>query len=188
MTHVTSKDVFLGRKQEDFDLAEKLLVKHGRLSAECVREMADALSGRMGVVECHEILKRVWNDMRVKGRDGIDEIRVQLVDNERLTYENKFLQEQKEALERDLEDQEAYGQMLRDRLNQQTELYVKANAENAKLREYAAHLLDFIDPAAHQSGCNRICPAYKTCVGSTRCVFVDWAVERARELGFEVPE
>ena len=46
--------------------------------------------------------------------------------------------------------------------------YNKLKAENEKLREYAAYLLDFIDPAAHQSGCNRSCPAYKTCVGSTR--------------------
>ena len=39
--------------------------------------------------------------------------------------------------------------------------YNKLKAENEKLREYAAYLLDFIDPAAHQSGCNRSCPAYK---------------------------
>lgn len=66
MTNITSEDIFLGRKQEDFDLAEKLLVKHGKLNTKCVREMADALYGRMGIVECHEILKRVWSDMHVK--------------------------------------------------------------------------------------------------------------------------
>ena len=58
-------------------------------------------------------------------------------------------------------------------------------AENEKLREYAAYLLDFIEPAAHQSGCNKSCPAYKTCVGSTRCTFVSWAIQKARELGVE---
>lgn len=66
MTHATSEDIFLGRKQEDFDLAEKLLVKHGKLNTKCVREMADAVYGRMGIVECHKILQRVWNDMHVK--------------------------------------------------------------------------------------------------------------------------
>ena len=60
--------------------------------------------------------------------------------------------------------------------------------ENEKLREYAAYLLDFIEPAAHQSGCNRSCPAYRMCVGSTKCTFVDWAMERARELEIEVGE
>ena len=45
-----------------------------------------------------------------------------------LFCENKKLRE-------DLEDQEGYDQMLRDRLRQQTELCVKAEAENAKLRE-----------------------------------------------------
>lgn len=66
MTNITSEDIFLGRKQEDFDLAEKLLVKHGKLSAKCVREMADALYGRMGIAECYKILQRVWNDMHVE--------------------------------------------------------------------------------------------------------------------------
>ena len=66
MTDITSEDIFLGRKQEDFDLAEKLLVKHGKLNTKCVREMADAVYGRMGIVECHKILQRVWNDMHVK--------------------------------------------------------------------------------------------------------------------------
>ena len=66
MTNITSEDIFLGRKQEDFDLAEKLLVKHGKLNTKCVREMVDAVYGRMGIVECHKILQRVWNDMHVK--------------------------------------------------------------------------------------------------------------------------
>lgn len=38
-------------------------------------------------------------------------------------------------LREDLEDQEGYDQILRDRLRQQTELCVKAEAENAKLRD-----------------------------------------------------
>ena len=58
--------------------------------------------------------------------------------------------------------------------------------ENDALCEYATQLLNFIYPASHQSGCNRSCPAYKMCVGSTRCMFVDWAMERARELEIEV--
>lgn len=62
----------------------------------------------------------------------------------------------------------------------------RLEAENAKLREYAAHLFNFIEPAAHQSECNKSCPAYKMCVGSTRCAFVDWAIEKACELEVEV--
>ena len=65
MTYATSEDIFLGRKQEDFDLAEKLLVKHGKLSIKCVREMTDAVYDRMGIAECYKILQRVWNDMHV---------------------------------------------------------------------------------------------------------------------------
>lgn len=38
-------------------------------------------------------------------------------------------------LRNDLEDQEAYDQMLRDERRQERELYVKAKKENAKLRE-----------------------------------------------------
>lgn len=67
-------------------------------------------------------------------------------------------------------------------------MFYVSEAENAELREYAAYLLDFIEPAAHQSSCNRACPAYKICAGSTRCVFVNWAMERARELGVEVDD
>lgn len=66
ITNITSEDIFLGRKQEDFDLAEKLLVKYGELSDKCVCEMTDTLFGRMGIVECYEILQRVWNNMHVK--------------------------------------------------------------------------------------------------------------------------
>ena len=47
-------------------------------------------------------------------------------------------------LREDLEDQEAYDQMLRDRLRQQTELRVKAEAENAKLRELCVKALEWL--------------------------------------------
>lgn len=60
--------------------------------------------------------------------------------------------------------------------------------ENDALREYATQLLNFIDSTAHQSWCNRSCPAYRLCVWSTRCMFVDWAMERARELGIETDD
>lgn len=45
------------------------------------------------------------------------------------------LKSENAKLREDLEDQEGYDQMLRDRLRQQTELCVKAEAENAKLRK-----------------------------------------------------
>ena len=46
-------------------------------------------------------------------------------------------------LREDLEDQEGYDQMLRDRLRQQTELRVKAEAENAKLLKAVDYLYGF---------------------------------------------
>lgn len=44
-------------------------------------------------------------------------------------------------LREELDDQAGYGQMLRDILCQQTELCIKAEADNAKLRESCAELL-----------------------------------------------
>lgn len=44
------------------------------------------------------------------------------------------LQAENAKLREDMEDLEGYDQMLRDRLRQQTELCVKAESENAKLR------------------------------------------------------
>lgn len=45
-------------------------------------------------------------------------------------------------LREDMEDLEGYDQMLRDRLRQETELRVKAEAENAKLRELVLVMWD----------------------------------------------
>ena len=44
------------------------------------------------------------------------------------------LETENAKLREDMEDLEGYDQMLRDRLRQQTELCVKAESENAKLR------------------------------------------------------
>jgi len=54
--------------------------------------------------------------------------------------ENDQLKAENAKLREDLEDQEGYDQMLRDRLRQQTELRVKAEAENVKLRELVAEM------------------------------------------------
>jgi hypothetical protein len=58
--------------------------------------------------------------------------------------------------------------------------------ENAKLREFVSQLMAFIDPTEHQDTCNRECPAYDKCAGSTFCEFPYWALKRAREFGIEV--
>ena len=86
-----------------------------------------------------------------------------------------------EELER-LRDENA---RLRSCISDDIENAKLITGENHDLREYAAYLLDFIDPAAHQSGCNRTCPAYKTCEGTPFCTFVSWATQKARELGVE---
>lgn len=56
----------------------------------------------------------------------------------------KNLKAENEKLREDLEDQEGYDQMLRDRLRQQTELHVKAEAENAKLRKLVRDMWEAI--------------------------------------------
>lgn len=50
-----------------------------------------------------------------------------------LTHENEQIKSENTKLRNDLEDQEGYDQMLRDRLRQQTELCVKAEDENKRL-------------------------------------------------------
>ena len=58
--------------------------------------------------------------------------------------------------------------------------------ENAELREFISQLIAYIDPTDHQDTCNRECPAYDKCVGSTFCEFPCWALKRARVLVIEV--
>lgn len=74
-------------------------------------------------------------------------------------------------LREDLEDQEGYDQMLRDRLRQQTELCVKAEAENARLHKLV----------------QRMWPAF---IGEKRATFADRLHVRAEidELGVEVEQ
>ena len=50
-----------------------------------------------------------------------------------LTRENEQIKSENTKLRNELEDQEGYDQMLRDRLRQQTELCVKAEDENKRL-------------------------------------------------------
>ena len=76
-------------------------------------------------------------------------------------------------LREDLEDQEAYDQMLRDRLRQQTELCVKAEAENAKLRKLCVKALEWLRWAGGI-----------TCPPEVPDEFAD----ELRELGIEVDE
>ena len=73
------------------------------------------------------------------------------------------LEAENAKLREDMEDLEGYDQMLRDRLRQETELRVKAEAENAKLRE----LVDYMAPIALYAASER-------------------ERDRMRELGVEV--
>jgi len=58
--------------------------------------------------------------------------------------------------------------------------------ENTELREFISQLMAYINPTEHQDTCNRECPAYDKCAGSTFCEFPYWALKRARVLGIEV--
>lgn len=84
----------------------------------------------------------------------------------------------------DLEDQEGYDQMLRDRLRQQTELCVKAEAENAKLHNKNAKLLEL---------CKQMYPRAKAFLqmgvqlGCNDTLSYDWELQM-QELLMEVPE
>ena len=59
---------------------------------------------------------------------------------------------------------------------------------NEKLREFAARLVEYVDPGSHQDTCNIECPAYARCYGKSTCEFPDWALEKAKDLGIEVDE
>ena len=43
MINLSSKDYFLGYRQEHFDFAKKLLLKHKKYNAACLREMYDII-------------------------------------------------------------------------------------------------------------------------------------------------
>lgn len=62
----------------------------------------------------------------------------------------------------------------------------RVERENAKLRELANAMLQYIDPASHQDTCGIECPAHGMCKGKSMCAFPDWAVMMAGELGIEV--
>ena len=80
-------------------------------------------------------------------------------------------------LREDLEDQEGYDQMLRDRLRQQTELCVETEAKNEKLRELAAEMYP----------CAKAYIQEWLMVGGIDSKSYDWYL-RLRELGVEVDE
>lgn len=58
--------------------------------------------------------------------------------------------------------------------------------ENAKLRELANAMLQYIDPASHQDTCGIECPAHSICKGKSMCSFPDWAVREAEKFEIEV--
>lgn len=57
-----------------------------------------------------------------------------------------------------------------------------------ELEEFSRMLMDYLDPAGRQDMCNIECPAYSMCMGKTCCMFVEWAQERATELGLHGEE
>lgn len=63
MINLSSKDYFLGYRQEHFDFAKKLLLKHKKYNAACLREMYDIIGDYLRMSDCKEILHRVWNNM-----------------------------------------------------------------------------------------------------------------------------
>lgn len=92
----------------------------------------------------------------------------------------KNLKDENEKLREDLEDQEGYDQMLRDRLRQQTELHVKAETENAKLRELVCWMYDCMDVSCAVQYPYSPAPISYNQLMKARA--------RAHELGIEVDE
>lgn len=99
----------------------------------------------------------------------------QFITNAELRIEAERLVNENEKLRKDMEDLESYDQILRDRLRKETELQVKSNAENAKLRELVEDMLDCIEIRA---AFNR---------PPTTDMYEQFA-KRASELGVEVDE
>ena len=60
------------------------------------------------------------------------------------------LESENAKLREDMEDLEGYDQMIRDRLRQVTELKVKSDSENSKLREFATDLWRFTKTACER--------------------------------------
>jgi len=64
----------------------------------------------------------------------------------------------------------------------------RLRTSNERLREFAAYLVKYVDPAGYQDICNIECPASTRCRGKPICTFPDWAIEKAKELGIEVDD
>ena len=79
-------------------------------------------------------------------------------------------------LHEDMEDLEAYDQILRDNLRQDNELRVKAEAENDKLREIAVDMLRAMRRMEASAGMDAL-------VGHSA-----WFAPKLQELGIEVSE
>ena len=119
-----------------------------------------------------ELTARLW--------DNSEEAKTARAVADGLEWRVEELEVENARLREDLEDQEGYDQMLRDRLRQQTELCVKAEADNAKLRELVTDMYRCSDPCndcQHYSGSNT---GYYCGLG------IGWKARRMRELGIEV--
>ena len=90
-----------------------------------------------------------------------------------------------ELLVENVELQQRITQAYRDESREWREVAEHTQAENAELREFAAYLVKYVDPAGYQDICNIECPASTRCRGKSTCSFPDWALEKAKELGVE---
>lgn len=64
---------------------------------------------------------------------------------------------------------------------------IQEHAERiVKLEELCSQLMRHLNPAERQDACNRECPAYELCCGSTYCEFTTWVQRAAREVEIEV--
>lgn len=157
-----------------------------------LKEENDKLRWKLEVLKAHgiEIVDAVAGGYEIYSDDHKEA--------ERLTTENARLstqltdvtesmgrvEERCAKLREELEDQEGYDQMLRDRLRQQTELCVKAEAENAKLLKIVSCLLT----CANDTGdCDR-CPLNGGTGDWNSEDFCDDLLDCLRELGIEVQQ
>ena len=72
-------------------------------------------------------------------RHAIEMLRSDAIEEAKRFAGSGAIEDLEAELREEVQDQQGYDQMLRARLRQQTELYVKARAENAKLREERDH-------------------------------------------------
>ena len=160
------------------------------LSAQCdeLRAMAESVGLAMpqAATLMMDAADTIW-ELRNKCADLVGERERLFQANVEKNNEMLRLVRENAKLREDLEDQEGYDQILRDRLRQQTELCVKAEAENAKLRELVADMWPFVEGAMDDEYCPAPeCPFTEPCTENQVCMASSGFHYLMCELGVEL--